>query len=462
LIQAHSDVLIIGGGAAGLAAASGLTRAGLSVTLIEARDRLGGRIHTLRIPGLPTPLELGAEFVHGRPHELWDAIRAENLLACDVTGEHWEFDGHRLRPLQDFFARVDPVLKKLEDAPDTSFSEFARTCCHEEPARSALPLATAYIEGFNAADARIIGTRSLLESQKASDQVDGDKLFRLVDGYDRILRRIGGDFVHAGVTPAMTPGLTLRMATLVTELRWTKGRVTALLFSRTGQDLGAISATRAIITLPLGVLKAPMDAPGSVRFVPDLPPEKRAAIAGLEMGPVVKVLLRFRTPFWEEERLPALEAPADPKDMGFLHGTDLRVSTWWTQLPARTNILVVWAGGPPAAALSELSRTKGEHAVIVRAIESLSKMLGLPPSRLTDLLESSHLADWQADPFSQGAYSYVPAGASSLPAELGKPIDDTLFFAGEATQSGGIGGTVTAAVQSAHRVVREIQIASAR
>ena len=90
------SVLIIGAGAAGLAAAQRLARAGVRVTILEARERLGGRIHTLRDPRLPIPVELGAEFVHGKPDELWNIIRAENLLIGSLEGHH-HGDGHKER-----------------------------------------------------------------------------------------------------------------------------------------------------------------------------------------------------------------------------------------------------------------------------------------------------------------------------------------------------------------------------
>src|SRR5438105_1616414 len=89
MIEHKADVIVIGAGAAGMAAARELSRASTNVVIVEARDRLGGRIHTLRDPGFPLPVELGAEFVHGRPRESWEIIRAADLIAYDVTDTHW-------------------------------------------------------------------------------------------------------------------------------------------------------------------------------------------------------------------------------------------------------------------------------------------------------------------------------------------------------------------------------------
>src|SRR2546428_3738335 len=125
----HTDVVVLGAGAAGLAAARDLTVSGLRVTLLEARDRVGGRVHTVRDPLSPLPIELGAEFVHGRPKETWDVIRSARLLAADADGAHWFFDGKRLTEMKDAWKEIERVLSrmtKLRKGRDLSFAEFLR------------------------------------------------------------------------------------------------------------------------------------------------------------------------------------------------------------------------------------------------------------------------------------------------------------------------------------------------
>src|SRR5437764_815457 len=104
------DVVIIGAGASGLAAAQDLTRAGKSILLLEARDRLGGRIHTLHDTAIPLPLEFGAEFIHGRPDELIHIVRSANLVTCDVEGEHWHLENNRLTKADDVWEQIEQVM----------------------------------------------------------------------------------------------------------------------------------------------------------------------------------------------------------------------------------------------------------------------------------------------------------------------------------------------------------------
>src|SRR5690349_20944014 len=109
------DVLILGAGAAGLTAARDLSDAGPRVLVLEARDRIGGRIHTHRDTSFPIPLELGAEFIHGRPLETFDIVRAANLAIVDGADDHWYFDNRRKRfkLLPDFWEKLGRVMSKL-------------------------------------------------------------------------------------------------------------------------------------------------------------------------------------------------------------------------------------------------------------------------------------------------------------------------------------------------------------
>jgi monoamine oxidase len=134
------------------------------------------------------------------------------------------------------------------------------------------------------------------------------------------------------------------------------------------------------------------------------------------------------------------------------------VPTWWTYYPVRASVLTGWAGGPAAARLSNRS----EREVLDDAVASLAKITGVSRARLRKMLVASHIADWQADPLSRGAYSYVTVGHLAAPKNLARPVENTLFFAGEATATSGVGGTVDAALSSGRRAAEEVLRATAR
>jgi monoamine oxidase len=433
----RTDVLIIGAGAAGLAAAARLKLAGVSGTLVEARDRIGGRIHTIHPQGSPLPIELGAEFVHGRPPQTWDLIRAANLAANEVTEHHWHVHKGQLHDAADFFEQVDRILGKLSvDGPEQSFTQFLRTCCPEAP-NEIREMALMFVEGFNAARADLISTTALAADQEAAEQIDETRNFRLIGGYSQILDLL-----------AKQSAADIRLNTILRELRWRREHVEAICDSPASlPSAPTFQARRAILTLPLSLLQLSPDA--GVRFDPDLP-DKRDAARKLQMGPVVKIILQFREAFWERKDLPAAKGKELPS-LSFIHSRAEEVPTWWTQSPVASTILTGWAGGPKADRLS----LHPPSTVIESALDSLSHMLGLTRAEIDPLLQTWHIADWQADPFSRGAYSYVPVGEGDARKQLAAPVESTLFFAGEATHQGQ-SGTVAGALASGYRAADEV------
>jgi monoamine oxidase len=426
-----ADVLVVGAGVAGLSAARDLSRAGLAVRVLEARDRMGGRIYTLHDPATSLPIELGAEFIHGRPAETWAIVRAAGLEAHEVDGEQWQSRDGVLGQGDRGWAKVGQIMERMAQAgtPDQSFAEFVAPYVQDEGWRAAAELATSYVEGFDAARAERISVRSLAREQQASDAIDGDRAFRVVGGYDEVVRAL-----HAGCDPKR---VTVHLGTVVTRVEWRPGAVVVAAQSGGGRPIEPFRAPRAIVTLPLGVLQAPAGEPGHVRFEPALP-EKERALERLDMGQVVKIMLRFRERFWEAR-------------LGFLFARGAPIPTWWTAYPALAPVLTGWAGGSAAIRLPE-----GHEQVIDVAVPALAGALGMEPRRLHALLEGWHMHDWRADPFARGAYSYVVAGGIDAPAALARPEAGTLFFAGEATDSTGRTGTVDGAIASGRRAAREV------
>src|SRR6516164_9523554 len=122
----HSEipVIVIGAGVAGLAAAIDLGRSGMPVTVVEARDRIGGRVYTQHVSGCDAPIELGAEFIHGKPPEVWELLEKNGKAIYEVDGDNWCVSPKGLRPC-DFFSVVEDILGKMDGSlPDESFLAF--------------------------------------------------------------------------------------------------------------------------------------------------------------------------------------------------------------------------------------------------------------------------------------------------------------------------------------------------
>lgn len=447
-MSTNPDVIILGAGVAGLSAAIALAQAGLSVTILEARGRIGGRILTVYDRAAKSPIELGAEFVHGMPPEIWTTLQDNNLKVTEVDGDNWCFRDGNLCPC-DFFGDVDKVLKKMkEGSRDHSFLRFLEQQFpnpkHDPKLRETKAWALGYVTGFNAADPGKVSVNWLVEEMGAEQQVEGDRAFRINNGYHALIEILESQFNHLGVTT--------RLNNIVDNIRWSRGRVKIKGHKPRGQF--EYTAPRVLITVPLGVLLARPREKGSLRFIPRLPRSKQKALSKLAKGHIVRVTLRFKERFWEKVR-PHNNGRFSEKtlsDLSFLFSDDEWFPTWWTKMPAKLPIITGWA---PFKSADRLSGRQSEF-VIDKALATLSRVTNIPKNDLTDLLEKAYFHDWQSDPFSQGAYSYVKVGGKNAPAILGKPVEQTLFFAGEATDTSGHTGTVHGAIASGKRAAKEI------
>ncbi|GLC27688.1 flavin monoamine oxidase family protein [Roseisolibacter agri] len=444
------EVLVLGAGVAGLAAARVLVDAGRRVLVLEARDRIGGRVLTQRREDLATPIELGAEFVHGTPAELWAVLDAARLRVVDAAEDHVTFDGGRLEEREDFGGALGAVLGALDQearGPDRSFAEFLDARFADAAHADARRLAASYVEGFHAAPIDDVGVHGLARAEGAAS--GNDQAFRVVDGYDRVAA-----WLHegAGAPPRV------RLRTVAHRVRWSAGHVRVEAHGPDARSESVFDAAACIVTLPVGVLASRPDADGAVAFEPPLD-AKRDALARIGAGHVTRVVLRFRRRFWEErEYVPALADDVDPLQLSFVHAPEQPVPVWWTQRALRTPLLVAWIGGPRGAAMAALDR----EALTERCIASLATTLGRDPADVRAELVDVHTHDWSDDPFARGAYSYARVGGADAGAALARPLDDTLFFAGEATAAGGNTGTVHGALLSGQRAAREVLAALGR
>lgn len=437
------DVIVVGAGMAGLAAAARLGRSGLSVLILEARDRIGGRVLTRTDKFLGAPIELGAEFIHGFPPEIWEPLQRSNVTVKELEGENWCVDDGHLHPCR-FFAQVDRILEKMDDeARDESFLQFLeRTSPRTADFRqeNARTRALGYIVGFNAADPNLVGVHWLVKGMQAEEGIQGQRAFRAVNGYESLLAIFREQLSETGVS--------FRMETVVKSIEWSPGEVT---IAATGRDGSATFKTsRVVITVPLAILKAPRGELGAIQFAPGLQKEKVAALDKLEMGKVIRLVLKFRQRFWEGI------SPANKEEtlanMSFLFSPDKWFPTWWTAMPEKTPIITGWAPFDCAERLS----AKSAIFVVDQGLEALGRLLTIRVEDLQHSLEDAYFHDWQSDPFSRGAYSYGKVGADGAQEALALPVENTLFFAGEATDTSGHNGTVHGAIASGYRVAEEV------
>ena len=432
------DVIVVGAGAAGLAAAAELARHGRSVLLLEARDRVGGRIWTRREPGLAVPLELGAEFIHGQAAITRAVLTRAGAEILEAGGSRWALQRGRLRPANALLPRVLRAARASQALlrRDMSFDAFLERHLARVLPVAARRFARTLAEGFDAADTRRASARALV-AEWSGDTLGGAPQSRSAAGYDRLLTALLAESLAA----ADAARLRLQLETRVQRVRWSPGAVEV-----GGCFLGApfqAHARAALICLPLGVLQASPGAAGAVRFVPPLR-EKRPALEGLESGPVVKMLLHFATPFWEEVHRGRYRSAS------FFHLPQAAIPTFWTPAPASAPLLTAWAGGPRARRLARAD----PDAIARTALRGLQAVFG-PRLDLVAQLESYHYHDWQRDPFARGAYSFVTVGGGGARALLARPLAGTLFFAGEATDTDEA-GTVTGALRSGLRAATEI------
>lgn len=421
------DVIIIGAGVAGLAAATELIKKGYRVQILEARSRAGGRVYTVFHQGTQVPVELGAEFVHGNPSEILDRVRDFHLHISSANDVHYFFDDEKLTKRDDFWPKAEAVLKKLAQLPDPS-KTVADFLTQENSL--AAEFVQNFIENFHAADLQIMGQQELAQAQSDSKE-EASKIQRICGGYARLVQSFFSE----------TPDLikAIKFGHRVAAVHWRPHHCNCL------AEISGLSeeyqAHQVLITVPIGVLKA-----GQIQFVPALA-EKEKVLEFVQMGSAIRAVLIFSKEIWQK-------SVAD--DHAFLHSSDTIFPVWWLQRHENLFLATAWVGGPKAKAISD----KHSEEIFKFLISDLSRLLGSTSGEILPDLSAWYMHNWDKDPFSLGAYSYLAKGGITAVRRLAEPIDDTLFFAGEGVVDGPSRGTVDAAIATGLRAAQQITKAS--
>jgi monoamine oxidase len=409
-----NHIIIIGAGAAGLMAARELGRGGKRVTILEARDRCGGRIYPLPAADFGYAAEGGAEFVHGEAPVTRALLREAQLSLLPIQGTRWHVDDgvfSRGVSAEAHWGRFQQALQGLQ--ADLTIAEFLKRHFADPQDDRLRAAVERMVEDYDAADPARHSALALRDEW--INGAPGGQA-RICGGYGALI-----DFLR---TECRRHGVVVHLGTAVTAIETTDGRALARCASRETYEGDAV-----ILTVPLPLLRE--------IALPPAVSEKAAMSASIGYGNVVKLLLRFRTRWWTGTKARELT------DLSFLR-SDGRISAWWTQYPAEHPVFTGWLAGPRTEILAHLA----EGELVGIGLASLAEIFGISEKRLKRNLVRARAINWGNDPFARGAYSYATLETRQVQLVLADSRCGMFFFSGEALYRGADIGTVEAGLAS--------------
>jgi polyamine oxidase len=404
-------VIVVGAGMSGLAAAHALEASGVEVLVLEARDRLGGRTHTVSLDGVS--VDAGAGWIHG--------IEGNPLRTlADGLGIGYRFhdlDAHLLTVDEQAGELADTVIDAADQAADEFDDELGALLAEEGRNASFATVVDAWLDELSLPDATERLVAYYLNQARMDTDVSGPADLVAARWLEADEGFAGGDHVPEGgytrFVEALADGLDVRLGETVTDIRYDDQGVQVVTGSQTWE------ASHVVVTVPLGVLKA-----GSIRFEPALPADKLAAIDRLQMGNLEKVLLKFPTAFWEQDGIDGIEW-VGVDDQGRADGEFPSILDFSAY--AGAPVLAGFYGGANARALQG---NASDQALIDGMVSVIERSLG----REIPTPVASHVTHWTTDPLAGGSYSFIPVGASPDDLDtLADPVAGRVLFAGEAT-----------------------------
>ena len=419
------DVIVVGAGAAGLMAAWELVQTGKRTAVVEARNRVGGRMHTINDPDFELPVELGAEFVHGNLELTKMLSKKAGLKQYKVSGEIWQNEDGGLDEQNDFVEDYSALNKKFKELKkDISVADFIENYLQGKEFEETRFTLKNYVEGYYAADTTRASTFSLKEELNSSDEDQ----FRIEGGYIKLV-----SYLHE---QCKEKGVSFFLSHPVKELKWKRNEVEVI------TDKKTFTASKVMVTVPVGVLQSE-----TIRFSPALP-QIIAAAKQLGFGPVIKTVLQFDEVLWKNK---SFTQGRDLDKLSFIFSKAI-IPTWWTCYPKDAAMITGWSGGPHADELKDLSNDE----IFQKAIQSLSRIFSVDAAILQKKLKAWHVTNWVNDPYTRGGYSYEVVNGTALKEIIRKPVEDTIFFTGEGLYNGTEIGTVEAGLSTGREMAYQL------
>lgn len=419
--KSAQHIIVVGAGAAGLMAARELS-SHYKVTVLEARDRPGGRIRTIYKNGTTTHLEAGAEFVHGELPLTLQLLKEAGLSRSLAKGNIYNIKDGKWEESDEIIEGWEELLDQMSrEKEDISMLSFLDKHYAQEKDRSLRQHIARFAEGFDLADISRVSLKALLE-EWTNETTDN---FRVDKGYMPMISFLENECIRNGCS--------IHTNTAVKLIEWKNGLVKAYKDQQT-----VFEANSIIITVPLGLLQG-RQPDKAITFIPSIDTYLNA-IQQIGYGSVIKFIFEFSEPFWNRYK----------KDIGYIV-SDETIPTWWPQ-QGNEAILTGWVGGPPADQLANASTEE----LVKTALHSLTNIFRITDEAVQSLLKASHVFNWAKDEWTAGGYSYPTPSSAQVRKLFDTVPGNMIYFAGEAFYEGSSPGTVEAALVSGKNVAGKI------